>query len=111
MEEDRFVRSVCDYTYWAASNSGTARATIAHGTPSALTPLEVHQMKGLIIAASVILSSTAVFADSAQKTLGEAAAVFSEIMATPDKGIPQEFLEKAQCVMVVPGLKKAAFVV
>jgi lipid-binding SYLF domain-containing protein len=68
-------------------------------------------MKGLIIAASVILSSTAVFADSAQKTMGEAASVFSEIMATPDKGIPQEFLEKAQCVIIVPGLKKAAFVV
>jgi lipid-binding SYLF domain-containing protein len=68
-------------------------------------------MKSLIIAASVILSSTAVFADSAQKTMGEAASVFSEIMATPDKGIPQELLEKAQCVMIVPGLKKAAFVV
>jgi lipid-binding SYLF domain-containing protein len=68
-------------------------------------------MKSLIIAASVILSSTAVFADSAQKTMGEAASVFSEIMATPDKGIPQDLLEKAQCVMIVPGLKKAAFVV
>jgi SH3 domain-containing YSC84-like protein 1 len=32
-------------------------------------------------------------------------------MATPDKGIPQEFLEKAQCVILVPGMKKAAFVV
>lgn len=67
-----------------------------------LDPVEVHQMKGFIIAASVILSSTAVFADSAQKTLGEAASVFSEIMATPDKGIPQDLLEKAQCIMIVP---------
>ena len=68
-------------------------------------------MKGLVIAASVILSSTAIFADSAQKGLSESASVFSEIMATPDKGIPQDLLEKAQCVMIVPGLKKAAFVV
>jgi len=32
-------------------------------------------------------------------------------MATPDKGIPQDLLAKAQCVVVVPGLKKGAFVV
>lgn len=45
------------------------------------------------------------------KRLGEAAAVFSEVMATPDKGIPQELLEKAHCIVIVPGLKTAAFVV
>jgi lipid-binding SYLF domain-containing protein len=32
-------------------------------------------------------------------------------MNTPDKGIPQDLLAKAQCVIVVPGLKKGAFVV
>jgi lipid-binding SYLF domain-containing protein len=41
--------------------------------------------------------------------LVEAAAVFSEIMATPDKGIPQDLLEKAHCVVIVPNLKTAAF--
>jgi lipid-binding SYLF domain-containing protein len=34
-----------------------------------------------------------------------------EIMATPDKGVPQEILSNATCVAVIPGLKKAAFVV
>jgi len=43
--------------------------------------------------------------------LREAGTVFSEIMAAPDKGIPHDLLEKAHCVVVVPGLKKAAFVV
>lgn len=43
--------------------------------------------------------------------LHEAAQVFSEIMAAPDKGIPRELVEKAECVVVVPGLKKAAFIV
>src|SRR5690348_8622063 len=42
--------------------------------------------------------------------LDDAATVISEIMDTPDKGIPQELLEKAQCVVVVPGLKKGAFI-
>jgi lipid-binding SYLF domain-containing protein len=32
-------------------------------------------------------------------------------MATPDKGIPQELLEKSSCIVIVPGLKKAAFIV
>jgi SH3 domain-containing YSC84-like protein 1 len=35
-----------------------------------------------------------------------AATVFEEIMGTPDKAILQELLEKADCVIVIPGLKK-----
>jgi lipid-binding SYLF domain-containing protein len=42
--------------------------------------------------------------------LNEAAAVFSEIMTAPDKGIPQELLENAHCIVIVPDLKTAAFV-
>jgi lipid-binding SYLF domain-containing protein len=42
--------------------------------------------------------------------LTEAAAVFSEIMAATDTSIPQDLLTDAHCVVVVPGLKTAAFV-
>ena len=42
--------------------------------------------------------------------LDEAAAVFSEIMGAPDQGIPQELLENAHCIVIVPDLKTAAFV-
>jgi SH3 domain-containing YSC84-like protein 1 len=45
------------------------------------------------------------------RRLDEVAAVFSEIMATPDKGIPQDMLANAHCIVIVPGLKTAAFVV
>src|SRR5256885_11156425 len=45
------------------------------------------------------------------KRLNEAAAVFGEIMAAPDKGIPQDLLANAHCIVIVPGLKTAAFVV
>jgi len=45
------------------------------------------------------------------KRLDEAAVVFSEIMATPDKGIPQDLLGGAHCIVIVPGLKTAAFLV
>jgi lipid-binding SYLF domain-containing protein len=43
--------------------------------------------------------------------LQESTAVFSEIMRAPDKGIPQDLLEKAHCIVIVPGLKKGAFIV
>ena len=41
----------------------------------------------------------------------KAADVMSEIMATPDKSIPQDLLEKAHCIVIVPDLKKGAFIV
>jgi lipid-binding SYLF domain-containing protein len=43
------------------------------------------------------------------KRLTEAAAVFSEVMTAPDNGIPQELLENAHCIVIVPDLKTAAF--
>src|SRR5512132_3959563 len=42
------------------------------------------------------------------KRLHRAAAVFSEIMTAPDKSIPQELLEKAHCIVIVPDVKTAA---
>src|SRR5262249_38579749 len=45
------------------------------------------------------------------RRLDEAAAVFSEVMAAPDKSIPEELLEKAHCIVIVPGLKTGAFIV
>jgi len=45
------------------------------------------------------------------KRLQDATAVVNEMMGMPDKGVPQSVLEKAQCIVVVPGLKKAAFIV
>ena len=44
------------------------------------------------------------------KRLDEAAAVFQEVMATPDRSIPQDLLDKGQCIVIVPGLKKGAFI-
>jgi lipid-binding SYLF domain-containing protein len=39
-----------------------------------------------------------------------AAEVFKEIMTAPDKGIPNELLESAKCIAIIPGEKKFAFV-
>jgi lipid-binding SYLF domain-containing protein len=43
--------------------------------------------------------------------LDEATAVFKEIMATADRSIPQDLLDKSQCIVIVPGLKKGAFII
>jgi SH3 domain-containing YSC84-like protein 1 len=44
------------------------------------------------------------------KRLYEAADVFSEIMKAPDSGIPLDLLDRAHCIVIVPGLKTGAFV-
>jgi lipid-binding SYLF domain-containing protein len=43
--------------------------------------------------------------------LDDAASLFSEVMATPDRAIPQALLNRSYCIVLVPGLKKAAVVV
>lgn len=68
-------------------------------------------MRSIAILSTLVLSATGLLADTAQERLRDSAAVFSEIMSTPDKGIPQDLLGKAQCAVIVPGLKKGAFVV
>jgi lipid-binding SYLF domain-containing protein len=47
----------------------------------------------------------------APKRLQAASDVFHEVMSIPDKSIPQDLLNRAQCIIIVPGLKKGAFIV
>src|ERR1039458_223806 len=68
-------------------------------------------MKLAIVAGLVFTTSLLAIDKAPAKRLGEAASVFSEVMATPDKGIPQDLLDKAHCIVIVPSLKTAAFIV
>jgi lipid-binding SYLF domain-containing protein len=45
------------------------------------------------------------------KRINASATVLEEIMATPDKGIPQDILRSAKCVGVVPSMIKGGFIV
>lgn len=66
-------------------------------------------MRSLFI---VILAASAAFAGEAEeKRLQDASAVLTEIMATGDNAIPQHLLEKAECAVIVPGMKKGGFIV
>lgn len=49
--------------------------------------------------------------DTAAERLADSASVLRQIMASPDQGIPVPLLAKARCVVIVPGLKKAGFIV
>lgn len=49
--------------------------------------------------------------DDTSKRLNAAADVLSEVMGAPDKGIPQDLLDKAACAVIVPNVKKGAFIV
>jgi lipid-binding SYLF domain-containing protein len=63
----------------------------------------------------LLVSAAAAFADGetseVARRLDNAADVLREIMAIPEKGIPQDLLNKAHCIVIVPGLKKGAFIV
>lgn len=47
----------------------------------------------------------------AQKRIVASAEVLSEILHAKDRGIPEDLIGKAQCVGIVPSLKRAGFIV
>jgi SH3 domain-containing YSC84-like protein 1 len=65
----------------------------------------------LVLMVAICCSSLGMWAASIQEELKSSAEVLRDVMATPDKGIPHELLDSAYCVVIVPGLKRAAFVV
>jgi len=68
----------------------------------------------LVISAGQFVSTSAAGGLAKNDTtdrLNAAADVLNKIMATPDKGIPQDLLDKAACAVIVPNVKKGAFIV
>jgi lipid-binding SYLF domain-containing protein len=78
---------------------------------------ERYEMKKVIGVLCALLMSVGVVSVKAQdlgkldERLASATAVIDEVMATPDKAIPQSILAGASCVVVIPKYKKGAFVV
>src|SRR5438552_11539286 len=68
-------------------------------------------MKRSVVAALVLTSSLLPAASDVEKRLDAAAQAFKEVMGIPDKSIPQDLLNRAQCIVIVPDLKKGAFIV
>jgi lipid-binding SYLF domain-containing protein len=48
--------------------------------------------------------------ETPDQRLRNAHSSFHEMMAAPDKGIPLDLFNKAECIVIIPGVKKAAFI-
>src|ERR1700722_5886158 len=65
----------------------------------------------IVAGAAIIAPTLCAQEETPDHRLRSASEVLRETLGAPDKGISRDLLEKAMCVVVVPGLKKAAFVV
>ncbi|MCU1313753.1 MAG: hypothetical protein JWM54_1510 [Acidobacteriaceae bacterium] len=71
-----------------------------------------HLLTQLCLAATLIsVASSATDKAKLEDRIQDATDVVHDLIATPDKGIPLRVAAKARCVIVVPGLKKGAFIV
>lgn len=70
-------------------------------------------MKAGVALISLALAGSLLAADKHEHSarLAEAAKVFGEIQGAKDKNIPDNLLEKANGIIIVPGLKRAGFIV
>jgi lipid-binding SYLF domain-containing protein len=71
-------------------------------------------MKKLVTIAAILSMTSVCWAGSGREAtvdrLDHAGAVLHEIMSAPDRGIPEEVLEHAKCIAVVPHMLKGGFV-
>lgn len=71
-------------------------------------------MKKLIVSVALLSLANLAWAESnlqsSTERLNNAGQVLHEIMAAPDNGIPEEVLEHARCIAVVPHMVKGGFI-
>ena len=76
-----------------------------------------HRIRFILWIAMLAMAASAQTLESSRRSSEEirrinaAARVLEELMATPDKGIPEEVLVAARCVAVVPSMTRAGFLV
>jgi len=70
--------------------------------------------KRFLLCCAAMLVASSAFAELSRdevKRFTESAAILTELRAAPDKGIPEEMWSHAECAIVIPSMKKAAFIV
>jgi lipid-binding SYLF domain-containing protein len=75
--------------------------------------MRVNLKRVMVLALAGTFSSTVFAADREIKVddrLNASAETLTEMMRAADKGIPQDLIDKARCVVVIPGMKKAGFI-
>ena len=74
----------------------------------------MHTLKTLVVGAASLLVGAAAFGAPSKddvKRLNESTVVLNEIRGAADTGIPEGIWRKAECVVVIPSMKKAAFII
>ena len=70
------------------------------------------EMKGIAcLSLALMLAGPAFAQEKEEDRVKEAGQVLRDILESPDKGIPHDLVNKAECVVVYPSVKKAAFIV
>jgi SH3 domain-containing YSC84-like protein 1 len=75
-----------------------------------------------VVAASLVCANLLLFGglapacgqdaeSSPDKRMRNAMLSFREVMHEPDKGIPIDLYEKSRCIVIIPGVKKGAFII
>jgi lipid-binding SYLF domain-containing protein len=87
-------------------------------TPRILSKSRAARIAIALITASAFFGAAQLRAQDGQdaentpdKRLRSATESFREVMHEPDKGIPRDLFDKARCIAIIPGVKKAAFIV
>ena len=70
--------------------------------------MKVLKLRGVVLL--TMIGTVAFGATKHKQRLEDAATVLEEVMTTPDKAIPQNLLDKAHCIVIIPDLKKGAFI-
>jgi lipid-binding SYLF domain-containing protein len=65
---------------------------------------------GMVLALTTATAYAADLSTKETERIREAVTVLQEIHSVPDKDVPDELWDRAECVIVIPSLKKAAFV-
>jgi lipid-binding SYLF domain-containing protein len=67
--------------------------------------------QSILLPCLLLTGLSPLLADTASERLQESAVVLKEILSAPDQGIPRDLLNEAHCVVVIPAMKSAAFLV
>src|SRR5215211_7223721 len=90
--------------------SQTAQRPPSSGRYSLIARCNVKLIFATIVVTTMAVTPLIAADNEPVQRLEAAAAVLSDVMATPDKGIPQDLLQKAHCTVIVPNLKTTVFV-
>lgn len=69
-------------------------------------------MKKILLLVSIFLLSSSLLSagNKVEDRVVRGAVVLKEISETPDKGIPQDLMDKSVCIAVIPNMKKGGFI-